>query len=134
LHDQDTATWTLTGSTLLPEAGIEEGYDRYGRRQPWALNIGGTTVHRVSRGYVPQIGRLEASPSSAPAALASLPSAPMTPSPVILADYSEEFWLRVGGGWRLKARRLLLIVSLANVWCVSQLPVTVDNGCSVPAH
>jgi len=59
LHDQDTATWTLTGSTLLPEAGIEEGYDRYGRRQPWALNIGGTTGHRVNYGYDPQIGRLD---------------------------------------------------------------------------
>lgn len=76
-------------------------------------------MHRVNYGYDLQIGRLEASPSSAPVALASPPSAPMTPSPVILADYSEEFWLGIEGGRRLKARRLLLILPLASVWSVS---------------
>ena len=58
LHSDGLATWSLTGSTLLPAASIQEGYDAKDHRQSWALTVGGSVLHRVGYGYDAATGRL----------------------------------------------------------------------------
>lgn len=52
LDVEGKARLSLTGTTLLPEAEVTEGYDAVtGQRIGWALHLGETPVHEVGYGY-----------------------------------------------------------------------------------